>query len=97
MTLTPEERAALAAGIADAIVAVLAALPDRDTPAPAPRHAASPWLTRREACAYVRVSDTTLQRAITQGRLKVQRVNGGQKQRFHRADLDAYLRGEARP
>jgi excisionase family DNA binding protein len=53
----------------------------------------TPWLTRRQAMAYLQVSDSTISRAIESGRLRVFHINAGRQQRFNISDCDRYLTG----
>lgn len=63
---------------------------------------AQSWLTMREAQAYLGVSRATLDRRIAEGRLRVFRLDGGERGkgalRFKKADLDALFiqAGEAK-
>ncbi len=52
------------------------------------------WFTKQQSAERLNVSVRTLNRAIAQGRLTAHRINGGHVYRFHRDDLDRYLRGE---
>ena len=52
-----------------------------------------PWLSYREAEAYIGVERTTIWRAVRAGKLRPGRA--GRAVRFHRDDLDAWLRSEA--
>jgi excisionase family DNA binding protein len=54
----------------------------------------SPWMNAREAARYLRVSHKTIERARRAGRLQACHINGGQKLRYHRADLDSFMRCE---
>jgi excisionase family DNA binding protein len=53
----------------------------------------TPWLSYREAEAYIIVERTTIWRAVRAGKLRPGRA--GRAVRFHRDDLDAWLRSEA--
>ena len=53
-----------------------------------------PPLTRRQACAYLQVSESTLERRIRAG-LPVHRPPGGHP-RFYASELDAWLRRHGR-
>jgi excisionase family DNA binding protein len=57
--------------------------------------ASTPWMTRKQALAYLKIGNSTMDRAIKQGRLRACNINGGQKQRFHRDELDRYMLGAA--
>ena len=63
------------------------------TPKEAPMVAtvATPWLTRREAAAYVRVSLETFDRWVKDGRITRHKVEGLQSVRFHTDHLDALM------
>jgi excisionase family DNA binding protein len=50
------------------------------------------WLTYEEAEEYTGVERTTIWRAMRTGKLRAGRA--GRAVRFHRDDLDAWLRGE---
>lgn len=52
----------------------------------------SPYLDYGEAAAYCRVHRTTLWRAVKSGALKAS--GNGRAVRFHRDDLDKWMRGE---
>ena len=52
---------------------------------------ASPWLTKAEAAAYMRVEPRTIDRWVRAGRLTRHRVQGVQSVRFARAELDALV------
>lgn len=49
-----------------------------------------PWLTMREAAAYLRVHPETLRRYVKGGR--IQRYGEGKRQRYNRLDLDDYAK-----
>ena len=49
------------------------------------------WWTRREAAAYVHVSEATIGREVRQGRLRHARVGGRRSLRFRRQWLDDWL------
>jgi excisionase family DNA binding protein len=49
--------------------------------------AGSPWLSERDAAAYLGVSERTLQRRVARGRLRSTTL--GRRRLFHRDDLDA--------
>jgi excisionase family DNA binding protein len=53
----------------------------------------TPWLSYREAEAYIGVERTTIWRAVRAGKLQAGRA--GRAVRFHRDDLDTWLRSEA--
>jgi len=53
----------------------------------------TPWLTYEEAEEYTGVERTTIWRAVRAGKLRVGRA--GRAVRFHRDDLDTWLRSEA--
>lgn len=52
----------------------------------------SPWLTTREACAYLGISRATLDVWAGRGAVKKHRVRGSRLIRFRRDELDAALR-----
>lgn len=52
---------------------------------------ASVYLTVTEACAYLRVSKTTLYDLMADGRLPFFRIRGTRKRRLKRSDLDALI------
>ena len=52
----------------------------------------SPWYTKGEACAYLRISMDTLDRWISDGTVAVHKVRGRQSVRIHRDDMDAALK-----
>lgn len=54
----------------------------------------SPYLTYEEAARYCNVERTTLYRAMKAGRLKAS--GPGMAVRFHRDDLDAWMRNRNR-
>lgn len=49
------------------------------------------WYTVAEACAYLRVSKTTLYDYMNSGRLKFYNLAGTRTRRFRQSDLDALL------
>ena len=49
------------------------------------------WLTRREAAAYVQVSEATIGREVRRGRLRHARVGGRRSLRFRRDWIDDWL------
>ena len=51
---------------------------------------ASPWLSVRDGAAYLGVSERSLGRAITRGRIRSSTV--GSRRLLHRDDLDAFAR-----
>jgi excisionase family DNA binding protein len=51
----------------------------------------TPWLTRREAAEYVRVSLETFDRWVAAGRVRKHKVADIQSVRFHREELDALM------
>lgn len=51
----------------------------------------SPWLTRTEAAAYLRISPLTFDRWLRERRVKRYKVAGQQSIRFLRSDLDALM------
>jgi excisionase family DNA binding protein len=57
------------------------------------RHALpeSPFLTKAEAAAYMRVSPRTIDRWAAAGRIQRYRVGTSQSLRFKRAELDALV------
>lgn len=52
---------------------------------------ASIYFTVMEACAYLRVSKTTLYDLMSDGRLPFYRIKGTRKRRIKRSDLDALI------
>jgi excisionase family DNA binding protein len=48
----------------------------------------SPWYTRDEASAYLRISARTLDEWVTAGRVQRRAVKGSRSVRYHRDDLD---------
>jgi excisionase family DNA binding protein len=52
---------------------------------------ASVYLTVTEACAYLRISKTTLYDLMSDGRLPFYRIKGTRKRRLKRSDLDALI------
>lgn len=57
----------------------------------------SPWMFAKEAAAHARCHYKTVLRAHRAGKLRgVQNCPGG-KLRFHRDDVDAWMRGETQP
>lgn len=54
----------------------------------------SPWMTRAEAAAYLRVVERTIDRYAEAGRLKRHRVEGLQSVRFSRAEVVALVSEE---
>lgn len=56
--------------------------------------AESPYLTYEQAATYCNVERTTLYRAVRRGLLKAS--GPGMAVRFHRDDLDAWMRGRTR-
>jgi excisionase family DNA binding protein len=51
----------------------------------------TPWLTRREAAEYVRVSLETFDRWVAAGKVRKHKVADIQSVRFHREELDALM------
>lgn len=51
----------------------------------------TPWLTRREAAAYVRVSLETFDRWVKERDVPKHKAAGTQSVRFRREDLDALM------
>jgi excisionase family DNA binding protein len=62
--------------------------PKRREPAAAP----SPWLKREEAAAYLRVDASTLDRWRRERNLPAHQVPGGGGYRYHREELDRWLK-----
>ena len=56
--------------------------------------APSPWLTKAEAAAYMRVEPRTIDRWVRAGRLTRHKVEGLQSVRFARGELDALVQPE---
>jgi excisionase family DNA binding protein len=79
LTLTDEQLAELAGRLAPL---VLAGIADRDGP--------SPWLSLADGAAYLGISERTLEREITRGRLHSSTL--GRRRLLHRDDLDALAR-----
>lgn len=50
----------------------------------------SPYLTRDEACAHMRVSDTTLWRLVREGKIRPYRPRG-RRVLFSREEVDAHM------
>jgi excisionase family DNA binding protein len=50
----------------------------------------SPWLSLADGAEYLSVSERTLERAISRGRLRTSTI--GRRRLVHRDDLDAYAR-----
>lgn len=59
--------------------------------------AESPWMTKAEAAAYMRVDTRTIDRWVRDGKLTRHRVSGIQSVRFARADLEGLLTAEPTP
>lgn len=76
--LGPEVVAAIEALVADRIAEALADLTAGTAP---------DWLTITEAAEYVRVSERTIERRISEGRLDSTEI--GRRRLIRRADLDA--------
>ena len=53
---------------------------------------ASPWLTLIESADYLRVSESTMERAVARHRVRSSTI--GRRRLFHRDDLDALAAGE---
>jgi excisionase family DNA binding protein len=79
LELTVEQLAELARQVAPL---VLAEITERGGP--------SPWLSLADGAAYLGVSERTLERAITRGRLRSSTL--GRRRLLHRDDLDALAR-----
>jgi excisionase family DNA binding protein len=58
-------------------------------------HAPSPWLDADAAAAYISCTRGTLKTWRSRGEGPRYRVINGKLVRYHRDDLDAYVRGEA--
>jgi excisionase family DNA binding protein len=56
----------------------------------------SPYLTYQEAASYCRCDRTTLWRATRSGTLKASGPNEVRVVRFHKDDLDAWMRSRSR-
>lgn len=54
-------------------------------------HEFAAYYTITEACAYLRVSKSTLYDLMADGRLPFFRIKGTRKRRFKRTDLDALI------
>lgn len=52
----------------------------------------SPWLTREEAAAYLKVNERTLDRYRQDGHVQAHKLAGTQSIRYRRDDLDAMLK-----
>lgn len=78
MILTDEQITALADRIADAVAVRLGSKPER-----------SELLTKAEAAAYLKVSGRTLQKLVSDGRVRRAFATG--RPRFRRSDLDTYV------
>ncbi len=72
----------------DAVAALVAALPLRDTAPP------SPYMTIAEAAAYLRCKRHRVDDLLSQGRLE--RVKDGSRTLIRRRDIDVYLGGALR-
>lgn len=55
------------------------------------------WLTADEACAYGRLSRSTLGRALRSGQLKGYKISQRRSWRLRKEDIDAYLMAAATP
>lgn len=55
--------------------------------------ASSPWLSVREAAAYVRASERTIERLVTSNRIPSTTL--GRRRLLHRNDLDNFLRARS--
>jgi helix-turn-helix protein len=53
----------------------------------------TPWLTRVEAAAYARVRPSTIDRWSKAGWIPKHKVGGIQSTRYHKGEIDAFLRG----
>lgn len=62
--------------------------------APPPAH--TPWLTKREAAAYLRISVDTLNRWEDAGKVTFHKVADLQSVRLNRDELDALMRAVER-
>lgn len=51
----------------------------------------TPWMTREEAATYLRVSTSTLDRYVREGKLARHRLAGTRSARFHKEELDALV------
>lgn len=54
----------------------------------------SPWMLVPEVAAYSRVGKRDVLAALADGSLRGHQIKAGGKWRVHRADVDAWLRGE---
>lgn len=63
----------------------------------APHITDSPWMIVREVMVYARASKSEVLGALADGSLRGNRRKPGGKWRVHRADVDAWLRGEETP
>lgn len=52
------------------------------------------WFSTAEAVIYTGYSQATLERAVAAGELPFSQRKTGGPRRFHRTDLDAFVRGE---
>jgi excisionase family DNA binding protein len=55
------------------------------------REVGSPWLDFQAACAYLGLSRNTLYKLTAAGAVPVRKKSGGQRLRFHRDELDAWM------
>ena len=53
--------------------------------------AASPWMTTKEAAAYLKVTEETIRNLRYKGKLKAYRITSTDLPRFKRADIDKLL------
>jgi len=84
----PEDGRALP--LLEALADLIAArIPQRESP-PGPG-LDSPWLSFEAARAYLGFSRDTLYKLTAAGAIPCRRKAGGQKLRFHRAELDAWM------
>lgn len=80
---SPELVAAIERLVDERVAGALAALHGNGS-------ATTPWLTIEEAAQYLRVSERTLERLLTRGKIRTSTI--GRRRLLHRDELDAYMR-----
>ncbi len=81
--LAPEVLAALEELVAERVAAEIDSVADGN---------GSPWLSLRQAAGYLGLSERTIERELSRGRLRSSTV--GPRRLLHREELDAYVRGD---